>query len=140
MTDPAVTQDEIPQGDGVFGVEDTEILAETRTLRRQLIKQLAINGKLPDDKSDKIMLTQLLNDLDGQVISRARTKIAAKTEDNNTNMNALIAQALMKHRVGTPNPLATQDMTLPKEFSAGEIVPGETSQGVNNVTMSELGL
>ena len=131
---------EAPKDDGVFSAEDSALLNETKQLRMTLIRNLAGDGKVPIDKSDKIMLTQLLNDVDGQIVSRARTKIAAKTEENNSNVTALIAQALMKHRVGNGTPAAERSLDLPKEISAGVIVPGEMDQGVKNVTMADLGL
>ena len=129
-----------PQEDGVFSADDTALLNETKQLRMTLIRSLAGEGHVPINKSDKIMLTQLLNDVDGQIVSRARTKIAAKTEENNGNITAMIAQALMKHRVGSAVPAAERVLDLPKEISAGEIVPGEMDQGVRNVTMADLGL
>ena len=126
--------------EALFSKEDSALLNETKQLRMTLIRSLAKDGQVPNDKSDKVMLTQLLNDVDGQIIAKSRTKIAAKTEQTMGNMAAVVAAALKKHRVGGDIPAGPRSVDLPSEFSAGTIVPGETDQGVKNITMDDLGI
>lgn len=67
------------QADGPFTADDVATLNETRRLRKLLVKQLVKDNQIPEDKSDKILLVNLINGLDAEVMSRARVKVAAKT-------------------------------------------------------------
>lgn len=74
------------QDDGVFSLDDKRVLDENRKLRRKLISLLTDGDKLPEDKSDKAMLINLMNGLDSEIISRARLKVSAKANETTSNL------------------------------------------------------
>jgi len=124
--------------DGLFSEEDTLALNANRSLRRLLINSLSPTGKVPEDKADKSMLIQLMNGMDSEIIGRARLKVAAKTDENVTNLTGLVAQALMKHKVNAPVRTGPREVTLPATIKVTNPVPGEMDQGVVRVTLEEI--
>ena len=127
-----------PQSDGAFTSDDIATLNETRRLRKQLNGQLTQGGKLPEDKSDKILLTNLINGLDAEVLSRARVKVAAKTEEAMTDVRNLVAQALLRHNTARPVQVTHKDLEPPTHVSFRETVPGETDIGFINLTIEDI--
>ena len=126
------------KSDGVFSSEDLAILSQNRRLRQSLIRSLTDGIKIPEDKADKAMLIQLMNGTDAEIISRARVKVAAKSEEALTDVRNLVAQALLQHNNRTIKPLALQDLEPPSSIKARELVPGETEIGTINLTMSDI--
>ena len=126
------------QPDGVFSPDDLAVLNENRRLRKMLIGQLIQGNKIPDDKADKTLLVNLLNGMDAEVISRARVKVAAKTEAAMTDVRHLVAQALIQHNSRSVTRLTARDFEPPSHIGQRETVPGELEVGVINLTMDDI--
>lgn len=126
------------QDDGVFSPEDKRVLDENRQLRRKLISLLTEGDKLPEDKSEKAMLINLMNGLDSEIIGRTRLKVAAKADQNTTNLTSLVAQALMQYRPDQHEELLPRVLELPSELMIDDIVPGETDIGNIVISIDEV--
>lgn len=126
------------QDDGVFSPEDKRVLDENRQLRRRLISLLTEGDKLPEDKSDKAMLINLMNGLDSEIIGRTRLKVAAKADQNTTNLTSLVAQALMQYRPDQHEELLPRVLELPSELKIDDMVPGETDIGNIVISIDEV--
>ena len=122
------------QDDGVFSLDDKRILDENRKLRRKLISLLTDGDKLPEDKSDKAMLINLMNGLDSEIISRARLKVSAKANETTSNLTSLVAQALMQYRPDQHEEHAPRILELPSDITIEDLVPGEMDIG--NIVIS----
>lgn len=126
------------QDDGVFSPEDKRVLDENRQLRRRLISLLTDGDKLPEDKSEKAMLINLMNGLDSEIIGRTRLKVAAKADQNTTNLTSLVAQALMQYRPDQHEELLPRVLELPSELKIDDMVPGETDIGNIVISIDEV--
>lgn len=126
------------QDDGVFSPEDKRVLDENRQLRRRLISLLTEGDKLPEDKSDKAMLINLMNGLDSEIIGRTRLKVAAKADQNTTNLTSLVAQALMQYRPDQHEESLPRVLELPSELKIDDMVPGETDIGNIVISIDEV--
>ena len=126
------------QDDGVFSPEDKRVLDENRQLRRRLISLLTEGDKLPEDKSDKAMLINLMNGLDSEIIGRTRLKVAAKADQNTTNLTSLVAQALMQYRPDQHEEILPRVLELPSELKIDDMVPGETDIGNIVISIDEV--
>lgn len=122
------------QDDGVFSLDDKRVLDENRRLRRKLISLLTDGDKLPEDKSDKAMLINLMNGLDSEIISRARLKVSAKANETTSNLTSLVAQALMQYRPDQHEEHAPRILELPSDITIEDLVPGEMDIG--NIVIS----
>lgn len=122
------------QDDGVFSLDDKRVLDENRKLRRKLISLLTDGDKLPEDKSDKAMLINLMNGLDSEIISRARLKVSAKANETTSNLTSLVAQALMQYRPDQHEEHAPRILELPSDVTIEDLVPGEMDIG--NIVIS----
>lgn len=122
------------QDDGVFSLDDKRVLDENRKLRRKLISLLTDGDKLPEDKSDKAMLINLMNGLDSEIISRARLKVSAKANETTSNLTSLVAQALMQYRPDQHEEHAPRILELPSDITIEDLVPGEMDIG--NIVIS----
>ena len=124
--------------DGLFSAEDLDTLKENRRLRKALINNLAKDDKVPFDKADKSMLISLLSGLDSEILTRARIKVAAKTEETASNLTQLVGQALMSYKPSAGEPVKPRITTLPDTVKATNIVPGETDFGNRQITLDDL--
>ena len=126
------------QADGPFSSDDIATLNETRRLRKLLVKQLVKDNQIPEDKSDKILLVNLINGLDAEVMTRARVKVAAKTEEALTDVRHFVAQALLQHNSRRPKTITSAAFEPPPGVERKTLVPGEAEIGVINLTMSDI--
>lgn len=124
--------------DAIFNAEDNQILRSNRDLRRKMIALIMPEDKLPAEKEKLSALMSLMKDLDNEVLTRARIKVAVKSEENATNLNAMVCKALLQHKVGANGPAAASQRVLPSHLQITDIVPGEMDIGVIGVTMEEL--
>ena len=122
------------EDDGVFSPDDKRVLDENRRLRRKLISLLTEGDKLPEDKSEKAMLINLMNGLDSEIIGRTRLKVAAKANENTSNLTSLVAQALMQYRPDQHEASTSRILELPSDVKIEDLVPGETDIG--NIVIS----
>ena len=122
------------EDDGVFSPGDKRVLDENRRLRRKLISLLTEGDKLPEDKSEKAMLINLMNGLDSEIIGRTRLKVAAKANENTSNLTSLVAQALMQYRPDQHEAPTSRILELPSDVKIEDLVPGETDIG--NIVIS----
>lgn len=122
------------QDDGVFSLDDKRVLDENRKLRRKLISLLTDGDKLPENKSDKAMLINLMNGLDSEIISRARLKVSAKANETTSNLTSLVAQALMQYRPDQHEEHTPRILELPSDVKIEDLVPGEMDIG--NIVIS----
>ncbi len=122
------------EDDGVFSPGDKRVLDENRRLRRKLISLLTEGNKLPEDKSEKAMLINLMNGLDSEIIGRTRLKVAAKANENTSNLTSLVAQALMQYRPDQHEAPTSRILELPSDVKIEDLVPGETDIG--NIVIS----
>lgn len=126
------------QSDPLFNRTDLDILAENRALRKALIGQLAPKGRLPMDKSDKTMLLALMNGLDSEVLTRARIKVAAKTEESVNDIRAMVSHALLNCSIPRAKPFSEADLKEPDHIKFKPPVPGQMDIGVKNLTMQDI--
>lgn len=125
-------------GDGLFSADDLASLKENRRLRKALVTALAGDGKVPADRSEKTMLISLMAGIDNEIIGRARLKVAAKTEEQMTNLTGLITQTLLHCKVEPIPNAPPRNMSLPDSIKTGPVVPGEMATGLAPVSLKEL--
>ncbi len=117
--------------------EETE-LSDIQAIRKDLTNLLVRDetGKLkvPEKTADKVLLAQLLDGRERQVLTKARLKIASKTEENAQDLRASVAEALRTFRTSA-KPATPNDRIIPEEIlNSITPVPGEMSIG--NIPMS----
>lgn len=84
------------------------------------------------------MLINLMNGLDSEIIGRTRLKVAAKADQNTTNLTSLVAQALMQYRPDQHEELLPRVLELPSELKIDDMVPGETDIGNIVISIDEV--
>lgn len=125
----------------VFTPDEERVLEKTQSLRLQLLGALCPDGTIPQEKADKTLLVSLLNGVDSQAVSKARLRVSAKTEENAMNYSAMVAKALLSHRVLPPPPRdPSAPLVLPPEIKLTDPVPGETDIGLRTFSIDELGI
>lgn len=131
MTQPTPEVELLPADTdhGLFTQDDADTLRNIKRLRQTLINELAKDNKLPQEKSDRILLSQLLNDQESAVIAKTRLKVAAKSNEAVTNLTGLIGQALAKHKVEIKPRTDMSTVQLPAEIELTNVVPGEMDIG-----------
>jgi len=130
---PAVEND-----DPVFNPVDAAILKNNRDLKINLIKKLTPNGNLPADKDQTTALLALMSSLDSEVLTRARIRVAAKTENGVSDLRALVAQALLNKPVKKPQAFSPKAIEAPAGMKFAQPVPGAMDVGVVNLTLKDL--
>jgi len=127
--------------DSFLSQEEDGILLENRRLRQALIRLLAqdANGtvRLPEPTSEKLMLTQLMGDVDKEVITRAKLRAANKSADAVANAAGAVAHLLKGYKVGQYQS-RPEERILPAEVSDVEVVPGEMETGVVSFNMDDI--
>lgn len=135
------TVQEPPVKDIFYTPEEDDILTQNRVLRQQLVNLLVKDegGKLviPGKSADKILLDQLLNGVDKDVHMRAKLRIATKANDNLSDMRAMTAKLLLSHRNQARDTAPESARVLDDSFIPTDVVPGETSQGVETFSIDE---
>lgn len=127
--------------DSFLSQEEDGILLENRRLRQALIRLLVqdANGtvRLPEPTSEKLMLTQLMGDVDKEVITRAKLRAANKSADAVANAAGAVAHLLKGYKVGQYQS-RPEERILPAEVSDVEVVPGEMETGVVSFNMDDI--
>lgn len=126
------------EADDIFSSEDLAALNENRKLRRALIRMLSKGDKLPEDKADKTALIQLMAAADAEILTRARIKVAAKSEEAANNLANAVGSALKNFKI-PPRPVITKEaFEVPAHIKAPTPVPGNMDIGNIPLTMADL--
>lgn len=127
--------------DSFLSREEDEVLLENRKLRKALIKLMTqdANGevKLPGPTSEKLLLSQLISDVDKEVITRAKLRAANKTADAVAGAAGAVANLLKNYKVGQFQS-SPEERILPAEIEITDIVPGEMETGVVSFNMDDV--
>lgn len=75
-------------------MNDARLLNFTMRKREEIVNKLTADNKLPDEKSDKVMLMSALDGIDRTILTRSRIKADTKIADSNAQATALIANIL----------------------------------------------
>lgn len=116
--------------EGFFTPDEEARLLSNRNIRAKLVTALVGEGddvKLPGEKEDKSLLIQLLDGMDREIMTRGRMKAASKEASQFANAAAMVANSLLKHKVGPP---ANRAVELPSSIPEVEAVPGEKDDGM----------
>lgn len=122
---------------------EKEQLEDTQELRRALIRKLAYDDsgqvKIPGPTSEKLLLTDLLNNHDKNIKDRAKLRIATKATDQAGINAAEIAQYVKTFRHGqdVSEPVTREQRELPSHIKVTPM-PGEADIGVKPVTIHEI--
>lgn len=131
---------------GVFHVDDLNLLVKNRKLKEKLISKLVgpneDSPNIPVENADKSMLMGLIESIDREVLSRTKIKVAAKVEESNGNIKDLAVQLLMNFKPrqasSVPDVPLEQLMQPPSDIQARAPVPGETEIGTVNLTLKDI--
>jgi len=131
MTQPTPEVELLPAetDHGLFSQDDADTLRSVKRLRQALINELAKDNKLPQEKSDRVLLAQLMGDQESAVIAKTRLKVASKSNEAVTNLTALICHALAKHKVENRVRTDMSSVQLPADIELTDAVPGEMDIG-----------
>lgn len=77
-----------------IAINDARLINFTVKTREDIVNKLLLEGKLPEDKSDKVMLMAALDGIDRNVLARAKIKADTKVADSNAQATSLIAAVL----------------------------------------------
>lgn len=122
----------------LFNEEDHDILKNNRRVRTMLLNALVKDGEIPKDTEAQKMALAIMKDLDAEVLTRAKIKVASKTEQGITNLASLVGKALSSYRPGTPLPITTEQRRLPDAIRPSNIVPGEMDIGMLPLTLDDV--
>jgi len=122
----------------VFDLEEQQVLRRTQDVRERIVTELTERG-IPSDKEDRTILLSTLKDMDNAVFNKARTRIASKAEQNNTDVLKMNAE-LLRNISGDafrkqPSP---EERALDPSHSR-TFVPGELEIGVAPISADEIG-
>lgn len=122
----------------LFDAEEETELSDIQAIRKDLtnllIKDETGKLKVPEKTADKVLLAQLLDGRERQVLTKARLKIASKSEENAQDLRANVAEVLRAFK-SSAKPATPGDRNIPEEIlKAVTPVPGEMSIG--NIPMS----
>jgi len=124
--------------DTVFNSEDTSILLNNRRIRTMMLTSLIKDGKPPVTNEDQKLALALMKDLDGEVLTRAKIKVASKTEQGLTNLTTLVGKALASYRPAEHVPVASDKRQLPGSIKPSNVVPGEMDVGMLPLTIEDI--
>lgn len=128
--------------DQFFSDQEKRELADIQELRFKLIKRLTTDEqgglKIPGATSEKLLLTDLMNNADKSNRDRAKLRISSKAADAAGIDPRDIAEVLKRHRVTTMTPAEDHERKLPEGIKPQNVVPGEMSIGVENISIHEI--
>ena len=116
-------------------LKDQSRLEFTLAARETIISSLMTDGRLPYNKDDKLMLIQALDGLDRTVLTRAKLKSDDQNAKSQRDTAKMIADVLS--RVTTVSTPREAIPALPNDIIVENLVPGETSIGINELTYDE---
>ena len=116
-------------------LKDQSRLERSLAARETIIATLMSDGRLPYNKDDKIMLIQALDGLDRTVLSKAKLKSDDQNAKSQRDTAKMIADVLS--RVSTASLTRTGVPSLPSDIVIDDLVPGETSLGLQDLTYDE---
>ena len=129
-------------GDGVFQAEDLSILKRNQNPRALIIDTLTSGRtQIPGDRADRAFLSEMLKDMDSEVHSRTRVKVAARVEAGAANLADIVGRAMADFRVGMENAVPPSQETLtkvPSHVPPVHLVPGHLDKGSIPIKMDDL--
>ncbi len=110
-----------------FTEEDKDILALTRKLRVDMIKENTKDGYIPTRGGDMRVLNEIANSLDTQVMSVADTKNKETANKNTDDMFRLIAENIRQSKLNDANSSGGPqiDIHLDGRITSDKLVPGQ---------------
>lgn len=112
-------------------VDEDQILAEVHAYRKDIVRQLMPQGRLPSDPAEAGNVLKVLDSMSKDALGRKRIKVEEKATDKMANASALIAEVLGAAAGKKPyveaNPVAREVPTLGSEVPAPPMVEGETA-------------
>lgn len=128
--------------DHFFSCKEKTDLEQLQDLRFSLINILTKDedGKLavPGKTAEKVLLTDLINNASKDIKDRAKLRISSKATESEGINRAAIAEVLRRHRVASSIPSDASERTLPDSIKPQNVVPGETSVGVEIISIHEI--
>lgn len=128
--------------DQFFSNKEKQQLEKIQDLRFMLIDKLTRGEdgevKIPGPTSEKLLLVDLMNNADKSNKDRAKLRIASKATEVAGINSQEIAEVLRRHRVATQTPATQEERELPASIKPDDIVPGEMSIGVENISIHEI--
>jgi hypothetical protein len=124
--------------DSAFNQEDTGILLNNRRIRTMMLTNLIKDGKPPVTNEDQKLALALMKDLDNEVLTRAKIKIASKTEQGITNLASLVGKALVSYRPSENVFVSKEKRRLPDSVKLTDAVPGEMDVGMLPLKLSDI--
>ena len=124
-------------------IEGNARLEFTLDIREKMVRELTSSGVIPADNANKALLISALDGMDRTVLSRAKVKVAEKTNDLSTQANSLIAKLLTQVRpkqISENNydvnikPLSLDSSISKPDTIEGEMVIGTTSETFDEFT------
>ena len=120
----------------LLDMEDERRLQFTLTLRENMIKELVKDG-LPKSEEELSTLTSLLDGMDRTVLGKARVKASEKANENNEQIAGMVASLLAKVPFNGEAVETIEPPSLPEDVQPENVVPGETSIGVEDIGYDE---
>lgn len=117
--------------DPMFDEYEGAGMAMIQRLRLGMIRDITKNGtvKVTDlGTSDRVFLNNLMTGYDISSTTKARLRIAAKTEKGLSDLTSAVGEALMKFRVEKPAAPASKRV-LPEDIKPTNVVPGHMERG-----------
>lgn len=124
-------------------MSDEAVLAYTQQVRMGVVGQLLSDGRLPDDKSDKALLTQTLDGLDRQALGRMKIQVEADANNQLANATTMINELLNTVKTDIFTAAIPVQRTLPElpietvVIVEERLVVGELDSGYREETVDE---
>lgn len=108
---------------------DLERLEKNIKIREQIIDAMMLEGKVPEANKDKRLLVEVIDSLDGTILTRAKIKSDDKANASHGDMAKIVAEAISRFSSTIPR-VDTQTPTVSKDVVVKNPVPGETDIGI----------
>lgn len=108
---------------------DLERLEKNIKIRERIIDAMMLEGKVPEANKDKRLLVEVIDSLDGTILTKAKIKSDDKANASYVDMAKIVAEAIRRFSSTIPRD-DVQTPTVSKEVIVKNPVPGETDIGI----------
>lgn len=121
----------------VFNNEAVESLQFSQGIRRQIVRSLMPQGQVPKDPDNLNMLLKTLDSSDRTVLTQAKIQAESNNANRQIDVQARFADLLNNMPTSGGAAGSREGLTLPGEFSAIELVEGETKVGTTQLNLDD---
>lgn len=119
----------------LFDLEDRRRIELGLRIRENIATELTKDGKLPADTSSREFLLRAIEGMDSVILKKVKIKSEDKLQEAQNQISNNIAELLKRVTNVKADATVLEKPFLDSSVTATDIVPGETSIGVNSETV-----